>query len=100
MLDHGCDLEATPKWGRREFLDDIRASELKGNTGAVKKILLYFVDDICSCAGHKHLIVNTELTAIKITLAINLKWHNLDYPCYPVGRPHVTFPVTTKNNIP
>ena len=45
-------------------------------------------------------IVNTELTKIKVTVVINLEWHNLDYPCYPVGRTHVTFPVTTKSNIP
>ena len=45
------------------------------------------------------LIVNIELTKIKITLVINLEWHNLDYPCYLVGRPHVTFPVT-KRNVP
>jgi hypothetical protein len=46
------------------------------------------------------LIVNIELTNIKITVVINLKWHNLDYPCYLVGRPRVRFPVTTKCNTP
>ena len=46
------------------------------------------------------LIVNIELTKIKITVVINLKWHNLDYPCYLVGRTHVTIPVTTKPIIP
>jgi len=45
-------------------------------------------------------IVNTELTKIKVTVLINLEWHNLDYPCYPVGRPHVTLPATTKCYIP
>ena len=45
------------------------------------------------------LIVNTELTKIKITVVIYFKWHNLDYPCYLVARLHVTFPVTTKSNI-
>ena len=45
------------------------------------------------------LIVNNELTKIKITVVINLEWHNLDYPCYLVGRTHVTIPVT-KRNIP
>jgi len=30
---------------------------------------------------------------------ISLKWHNLDYPCYPVGR-QTTFPVTTKRYVP
>jgi len=43
--------------------------------------------------------VNIELTKIKITVVINVKWHNINYPCYLVGRPHVTFPVTTKRNI-
>ena len=45
------------------------------------------------------LTVNTELTIIKINVAIQLKWHNLYYPCYLVARLHVTFPVTTKSNI-
>jgi len=46
------------------------------------------------------LIVNTELTKIKITVVINLKWYNPDYACYLVGRPNVMFPVITKRNIP
>jgi len=46
------------------------------------------------------LFVNVELTKIKVTVVINLKLHNLEYPCYPVGRQHVTFPVTTKPYIP
>jgi hypothetical protein len=46
------------------------------------------------------LIMNTELTQMKVTVRINLKWHNLDYPSfYLVGR-HLTFPVTTKRNVP
>jgi hypothetical protein len=44
-------------------------------------------------------IVNIELTKIKVTVRINLKWPNLDNPFYLVGR-HVTFPVTTKIYIP
>ena len=46
------------------------------------------------------LIVNIGLTKIKITVLINLKWHNLDYACYLVGTPHLTFPVINKRNIP
>jgi len=42
------------------------------------------------------LIVNTEVTKVKMTVVINFKWHNLDYPHYPEGRRHVTFPATTK----
>jgi hypothetical protein len=39
------------------------------------------------------LIMNNELTKkkIKIIVVINLKWHNLDYPCYPAGRPKRNF---------
>jgi desulfoferrodoxin (superoxide reductase-like protein) len=45
------------------------------------------------------LIVDTELTKIKVTVRINLKWPNLDYPAfYIVGR-HLNFPVTTKRYI-
>ena len=47
----------------------------------------------------RNLIVNIELTEIKVTVIINWKWHNLDYPCYPVGKPHVMFPVTTRRYI-
>jgi len=43
------------------------------------------------------LIVNIELAQIKVTVVINLKWPNLDYPsCHLVARPHLTFPVITK----
>jgi len=47
-----------------------------------------------------NIIVNIELTKFKVILVISFEWHNLDYLCYPVGRPHVTFPVTSKRNIP
>ena len=47
-----------------------------------------------------NVIVNTQLTKIKVILVISFEWPNLDYPCYPVGRPHVAFPVTTNRNIP
>ena len=49
------------------------------------------------CQSHQ----DTELTKIKVTVVIKLKWPNLDYTsCQLVGRLHVTFPVTTKSNIP
>jgi hypothetical protein len=98
MLDQGCGLEASPRWVRRRFLAETgTTSNLKVNTGTITKRCI-FVDAIASSAGHKY-FVNTELTKIKITVIIYLKWHNLDYPCYPVGRKHVTFPVNTKHNI-
>ena len=36
------------------------------------------------------LILNIELTKIKVTFVITPKCHNLSYPCYLVGR-HVQF---------
>jgi hypothetical protein len=42
---------------------------------------VYFVDEIYSSAGRNKLIVNIELTKVKVTVVINLKWHNLSYPC-------------------
>jgi hypothetical protein len=77
-------------------LADTREGKLKGNTGTITKRCISFMK-FSSSAGHKNLILNTELTKIEITVVINLKWHNLDYPsCYLVGRPHLTFPVTNK----
>jgi hypothetical protein len=47
------------------------------------------------------LIVNIELTKVKVSVVINRKWSNLDYlSCHPVGRTQLTFPVTTENYIP
>ena len=100
MLDQGCGREATTYWGPREILANTSASKLKGSTRAIQNVV-YFLNDIYSSAGHKHLIVNNELATIKIAVVINLKWHNLDYPSFhAAGRPHVTFPVTTKRSIP
>jgi len=48
---------------------------------------IYNVDEIFAVPDTNILFVNIELTKIKITVVINLKWYNLDYPCYPVGRP-------------
>ena len=47
-----------------------------------------------------NVIVNIELTKIQVIVVINFELHNLDYPCHPVSRPHVTFPVTAKRNVP
>ena len=45
-----------------------------------------------------NLIVNIELTKIKVTVRINLKLPKLNYTCHLVGR-HLMFPVTTKHHI-
>ena len=58
---------------------------------------MYFVDECLAVPDRNILIVNSELTKIKITVVTNLKWQ---YPCYPVGRAHFTFGVTTKLYIP
>ena len=45
-----------------------------------------FVDEILTVADTDNLTVNIELTEIKVTVVINLKRHNLEYPCHLVGR--------------
>ena len=85
MLDQGCGLEASQRWVRRQFLADTRTSKLKGNTEKLINrciLLLKFLE----VPDENKLIVNIELTKIKVTVVINLKWHNLGYPCYLVGR--------------
>jgi hypothetical protein len=99
MLDQGCGRETSPKWVRRQFLADTRVGKLKGNTGTITKRCILLMKFL-AVPDTSVLTVYIELTKIKITVVINLKWHNLDYPCYPVGRPYVTFPVTTKRNTP
>jgi len=61
---------------------------------------VHFVDEILEMVDTNILIVNIELTKIKINVVINLKWPNLNYPSYLVGRPYLTFPVTTKYYVP
>ena len=34
-----------------------------------------------------NVIGNIELTKIKVTVVMNLEWHNLYYHCHPVGKP-------------
>jgi hypothetical protein len=47
---------------------------------------VYFVNKIINCTGKK-IIVNIELTKIKITVKIKFKWPNIDYPSfYLVGK--------------
>ena len=99
MLGQGCGRDASPDWVRRQFLADNRANKLNGNTVTITnrcKLLM----KLLGVPDTNMLIVNIELTKIKITVLINLKGHNRDYPCYLVGRPHITFPLTTKCNIP
>jgi hypothetical protein len=58
--------------------------EVKREYGNDKKDA-YFVDGILAVPVANIVIVNIELTKIKLTGVINLKWRNRDYPCYPVG---------------
>jgi hypothetical protein len=99
MRDQGYGRDASPNWVRSQFLADTPESKLKGNTGTVKSRCILLIKFL-AVPDRNILVLNIELTKIKITLVINLKWYNLSYPCYPVGRPHVTFPVTIKRNIP
>ena len=99
MLHQGCELEANPRGFRGHFLADTHTSKLKGRYRAIKKRCILLVKFLAWPVTN-NLILNIELAEIKVTVIINQKWHNLDYPCYPVGRPHVMFPVTTKHYIP
>jgi len=98
MLHQGCGLDASPNWVGRQFLADTHASKLKGNTGTITDRCI-FADEILAVPDANNLIVNIKLIKINVTVVINLKWHNPDYPCYLV-RPHVAFHVTTERNIP
>jgi hypothetical protein len=70
---------------RRQFLADTRASKL-----TITKMKCLTLPDT------NNLIMNIKLKKIEVTVGINLKWPNIDYPSfYLVGR-HLTFPVTTK----
>jgi hypothetical protein len=79
-------------------LADTRASKLKGKYGTITKRFVLLMKFL-KVPDTNHLVVNTEITKIKVTLRIDLKGSNLDYPFYLVGR-HLTFPVTTKLYIP
>jgi hypothetical protein len=79
MLDQDCGLEASPRWVRRRFLADTRASKLKGNTVTVTTRPILWMEFI-TVPDTNILTVNTELTKIKVSVVINLKWRNLDYP--------------------
>jgi len=58
---------------RRQFLADTRASKLKGKYGTKTKrciVLMKFL----TVPDTNNLVVNTELTKIKVIVRINLKW--------------------------
>jgi len=53
-------------------------SKRKGKYGTITKrctLLMKFL----TVPDTNNLIVNIELTKIKVTMTINLKWHNLEY---------------------
>ena len=86
-----------PKLGSETIFGWHSCEQVKREYGNDKKRGVFLLWNFLAMSDTNNLIVNTELTKIKITVLINLKWHNFDYPsCYLVGRPHLTFPVTTK----
>jgi len=85
ILDQGCGLETNPSCVRRQFLANTLASKLKWNIGTLKNRNILLMKFLAVLDANK-LIVNTELTKIKVTVEMNLKWHNLSYPCYLAGR--------------
>ena len=65
MLDQGGGLEASPRWVRRQFLTDSRASKLKGNMGTLTKKLILLMKFL-AVPDANTLIVNIELTNYEV----------------------------------
>jgi hypothetical protein len=78
MIDQGCGREASPNCVRRQFLSDTRTSKLKGGYGTIKKRCIFLMKFL-TVPDTNNLIVNIELTGIKVTVRKNLKCPNLDY---------------------
>jgi hypothetical protein len=72
MFDQGCNREASPNWVRRQSLADTRARKLKEKYGIIK-IGVFLLIKFLVVAEANILIVNTELTKIKMTVVINLQ---------------------------
>jgi len=78
MIDQGCGCEAIPNCVRREFLADTRTSKLKGKYGTIKKRCIFLMKFL-TVPDTNNLIVNIELTEVKVTVRKNLKCTNHDY---------------------
>ena len=70
-------------------------SKLKGKYGTITKRYSLLIEFLTVPGKKNNLIVNIELTKIKVRVIITLKWPKLNYPCHLVGR-HLMFPVTNK----
>jgi len=74
------------------------ASKLKGKYGTKTKRGNLLIKFPTVPNKKNNLIVNNELTKIKVTVRTNLKLPKPNYTCHLVGR-HLMFPVTTKHHI-
>jgi hypothetical protein len=100
MLDQGCGREASPRLVRRQFVAGIIGSKFKGKYWTITKSCILWIKFLTVPDKKNNLIVNIELTKLKVTVRINSKWPNLGYlSLYLVGK-NLTFPVTTKLYIP
>ena len=71
------------------------ARMLKGKYGTITNRYILLIKFLTVPDKKNNLIVNIELTKIKVRVIITLKWPKLNYPCHLVGR-HLMFPVTNK----
>ena len=74
------------------------ASKLKGKYGTKTKRGNLLIKFPTVPNKKNNLIVNIELTKIKVTVRIKSKLLKINYTCYLVGR-HLMFTVTTKYHI-
>jgi len=73
VLDQGCGREASPRLGRRQFVAGIIAKKLKGKYGTITRRCILLTKFLTKPDKKNNLIVNIELTKIKVTVRINLK---------------------------
>jgi hypothetical protein len=93
MFDQGCGREASPSWVGRQFLGETVVSKLTGDD--IKEVS----DKIVSSAVHNGFSCDCLTYVNQIAVKIKLKWPNLIYPIYLVGR-HLRFLVNATRYIP
>jgi hypothetical protein len=68
---------------------------IHNNTRLTKYQRYILLMEFITAPDTNYLTVNIELTKVKVTAVINLKWLNLGYPSCRLVNRHLTFPVTT-----
>jgi len=80
MHDQGCGRDVSPKMGSETIFSWHSWKQVRREHENDNKEV-YFVDEFLAVPDTNTLIVNIELTKMKITVVINLKWLHLYYPC-------------------